>query len=86
MSYSVCINKEILSSLQCVQELLQRITQTNVRMESELNALKEDYQVRFFSIRQAVTICYVFFKSRAVKDICVPFRTFDLTSIAPSAP
>ncbi|NWT82686.1 CCD73 protein, partial [Lanius ludovicianus] len=35
---------EILSSLQCVQELLQRITQTNVRMESELNALKEDYQ------------------------------------------
>ncbi|NWW76059.1 CCD73 protein, partial [Climacteris rufus] len=35
---------EILSSLQCVQELLQRTTQTNVRMESELNALKEDYQ------------------------------------------
>nr|XP_041572340.1 coiled-coil domain-containing protein 73 isoform X1 [Taeniopygia guttata]XP_041572341.1 coiled-coil domain-containing protein 73 isoform X1 [Taeniopygia guttata] len=35
---------EILSSLQCVQELLQRITQTNIRMESELNALKEDYQ------------------------------------------
>ncbi|RMB97884.1 hypothetical protein DUI87_25362 [Hirundo rustica rustica] len=35
---------EILSSLQCVQELLQRITQTNVRMESELNALREDYQ------------------------------------------
>ncbi|NXP56170.1 CCD73 protein, partial [Heliornis fulica] len=35
---------EILSSLQCVQELLQRITQTNVRMESELKALKEDYQ------------------------------------------
>ncbi|NXM45485.1 CCD73 protein, partial [Gymnorhina tibicen] len=35
---------EILSSLQCVQELLQRITQTNVRMGSELNALKEDYQ------------------------------------------
>ncbi|KAI1232820.1 hypothetical protein IHE44_0006663 [Lamprotornis superbus] len=35
---------EILSSLQCVQELLQRITQVNVRMESELNALKEDYQ------------------------------------------
>ncbi|NWX37373.1 CCD73 protein, partial [Notiomystis cincta] len=35
---------EILSSLQCVQELLQRITQTNVRMESELNALKEDYE------------------------------------------
>ncbi|NXC59524.1 CCD73 protein, partial [Aleadryas rufinucha] len=35
---------EILSSLQCVQELLQRITQTNVRMERELNALKEDYQ------------------------------------------
>ncbi|XP_053835151.1 coiled-coil domain-containing protein 73 isoform X1 [Vidua macroura] len=35
---------EILSSLQCMQELLQRITQTNVRMESELNALKEDYQ------------------------------------------
>ncbi|NXU97675.1 CCD73 protein, partial [Cettia cetti] len=35
---------EVLSSLQCVQELLQRITQTNVRMESELNALKEDYQ------------------------------------------
>ncbi|NXB10287.1 CCD73 protein, partial [Cnemophilus loriae] len=35
---------EILSSLQCVQELLQRITQTNVRMESELSALKEDYQ------------------------------------------
>uniref|UniRef100_A0A663ERQ1 Coiled-coil domain containing 73 n=1 Tax=Aquila chrysaetos chrysaetos TaxID=223781 RepID=A0A663ERQ1_AQUCH len=31
-------------SLQCVQELLQRITQTNVRMESELNALKEEYQ------------------------------------------
>uniref|UniRef100_A0A8C5JLZ4 Coiled-coil domain containing 73 n=1 Tax=Junco hyemalis TaxID=40217 RepID=A0A8C5JLZ4_JUNHY len=42
--YSVCINKEILSSLQCVQELLQRITQTNVRMESELKALKEAYQ------------------------------------------
>uniref|UniRef100_A0A8C5TM32 Coiled-coil domain containing 73 n=1 Tax=Malurus cyaneus samueli TaxID=2593467 RepID=A0A8C5TM32_9PASS len=38
------LNKEILSSLQCVQELLQRITQTNVRMESELKALKEDYQ------------------------------------------
>ncbi|NWZ20550.1 CCD73 protein, partial [Asarcornis scutulata] len=35
---------EILSSLQCVQELLQRITQTNIRMESELNALKEEYQ------------------------------------------
>ncbi|XP_066043341.1 coiled-coil domain-containing protein 73 [Chamaea fasciata] len=35
---------EILSSLQCAQELLQRVTQTNVRMESELNALKEDYQ------------------------------------------
>ncbi|NXE45248.1 CCD73 protein, partial [Casuarius casuarius] len=35
---------EILSSLQCVQELLQRITQTNVRMEGELNALKEEYQ------------------------------------------
>ncbi|XP_027519101.1 coiled-coil domain-containing protein 73 isoform X2 [Corapipo altera] len=35
---------EILSSLQCVQELLQRITQTNARMESELNALKEEYQ------------------------------------------
>ncbi|KFO77045.1 Coiled-coil domain-containing protein 73, partial [Cuculus canorus] len=35
---------EILSSLHCVQELLQRITQTNVRMESELNALKEEYQ------------------------------------------
>ncbi|NWH74524.1 CCD73 protein, partial [Piaya cayana] len=35
---------EILSSLQCVQELLQRITQTNVRLESELNALKEEYQ------------------------------------------
>ncbi|KFV08078.1 Coiled-coil domain-containing protein 73, partial [Tauraco erythrolophus] len=35
---------EILSSLQCVQELLQRISQTNVRMESELNALKEEYQ------------------------------------------
>ncbi|NWU45129.1 CCD73 protein, partial [Hylia prasina] len=35
---------EILSSLQCMQELLQRVTQTNVRMESELNALKEDYQ------------------------------------------
>ncbi|NXK01701.1 CCD73 protein, partial [Herpetotheres cachinnans] len=35
---------EILSSLQHVQELLQRITQTNVRMESELNALKEEYQ------------------------------------------
>ncbi|XP_009960395.1 PREDICTED: coiled-coil domain-containing protein 73, partial [Leptosomus discolor] len=35
---------EILSSLQCVQELLQRITQANVRMESELNALKEQYQ------------------------------------------
>ncbi|NWW92698.1 CCD73 protein, partial [Rhynochetos jubatus] len=35
---------EILSSLQCVQELLQRITQTNVRMESELNALKEEYK------------------------------------------
>uniref|UniRef100_A0A8B9SXL2 Coiled-coil domain-containing protein 73 n=1 Tax=Anas platyrhynchos TaxID=8839 RepID=A0A8B9SXL2_ANAPL len=77
---------EILSSLQRVQELLQRITQTNIRMESELNALKEEYQVRFFLIRQAATICYVFFKSRAVKDICVLFRTFDLTSIAPSAP
>ncbi|KFQ26956.1 Coiled-coil domain-containing protein 73, partial [Merops nubicus] len=35
---------EILSSLQCVQELLQRITRTNVTMESELNALKEEYQ------------------------------------------
>ncbi|NXL83267.1 CCD73 protein, partial [Alectura lathami] len=35
---------EILSSLQCVQELLQRITQANVRMESELNALREEYQ------------------------------------------
>ncbi|NXU58151.1 CCD73 protein, partial [Turnix velox] len=35
---------EILSSLQCTQELLQRITQTNVRLESELNALKEEYQ------------------------------------------
>ncbi|XP_025943471.1 coiled-coil domain-containing protein 73 [Apteryx rowi] len=35
---------EILSSLQCVQGLLQRITQTNVRMEGELNALKEEYQ------------------------------------------
>nr|XP_038036445.1 coiled-coil domain-containing protein 73 isoform X2 [Anas platyrhynchos] len=35
---------EILSSLQRVQELLQRITQTNIRMESELNALKEEYQ------------------------------------------
>ncbi|NXL55464.1 CCD73 protein, partial [Chordeiles acutipennis] len=35
---------EILSSLQHAQELLQRITQTNVRMESELNALKENYQ------------------------------------------
>ncbi|XP_051476551.1 coiled-coil domain-containing protein 73 [Apus apus] len=35
---------EILSSLQCVQELLQRTTQMNVRMESELNALKEEYQ------------------------------------------
>ncbi|NXA09413.1 CCD73 protein, partial [Sapayoa aenigma] len=35
---------ELLSSLQCVQELLQRTTQTNVRMESELNALKEEYQ------------------------------------------
>ncbi|NXQ46464.1 CCD73 protein, partial [Catharus fuscescens] len=35
---------EILSSLQCVQELLQRTTQANTRMESELNALKKDYQ------------------------------------------
>ncbi|XP_071617902.1 coiled-coil domain-containing protein 73 isoform X2 [Heliangelus exortis] len=35
---------EILSSLQCMQELLQRITQANVRMEGELNALKEEYQ------------------------------------------
>ncbi|NXR25118.1 CCD73 protein, partial [Cinclus mexicanus] len=35
---------EILSSLQCTQELLQRITQTNARMESELNALKQDYE------------------------------------------
>ncbi|KAM4666900.1 coiled-coil domain-containing protein 73 [Amazona ochrocephala] len=35
---------EILSSLQCVQEVLQRITQRNVRMESELNALKEEYK------------------------------------------
>ncbi|NWR29264.1 CCD73 protein, partial [Tachuris rubrigastra] len=35
---------EILSSLQCVQELLQRITQTNARMKSELNALKEEHQ------------------------------------------
>lgn len=69
-----------------MQELLQRITETNVRMESELNALKEEYQVRFFLIRQAATLCYVFFKSRAVKDICVLFRTFDLTSIAPTAP
>lgn len=50
-------------------------------MESELNALKEEYKVRFFLIRQAAI-----FKSRAVKDICMLFRTFDLTSIAPSAP
>ncbi|NXL49050.1 CCD73 protein, partial [Podilymbus podiceps] len=35
---------EILSSLQCVQDLLQRITQMNVRMESELKTLKEEYQ------------------------------------------
>ncbi|NXG55631.1 CCD73 protein, partial [Hemiprocne comata] len=35
---------EILSSLQCVQELLQRVTQTNVRIESELKALKEEYK------------------------------------------
>ncbi|NXF74280.1 CCD73 protein, partial [Sclerurus mexicanus] len=35
---------EILSSLQCVQELLQRITQMNARMESELNTLKREYQ------------------------------------------
>ncbi|NXG22739.1 CCD73 protein, partial [Grallaria varia] len=35
---------EILSSLQCVQELLQRITQMNARMGSELNALKQEYQ------------------------------------------
>ncbi|NXA49296.1 CCD73 protein, partial [Nothocercus julius] len=35
---------EILSSLQHVQELLQRITRTNVRMENEFKALKEEYQ------------------------------------------
>ncbi|XP_019470753.1 coiled-coil domain-containing protein 73 [Meleagris gallopavo] len=35
---------EILSSLQCVQKQLQRITQMNVKMESELNALREEYQ------------------------------------------
>ncbi|NXH21741.1 CCD73 protein, partial [Bucco capensis] len=35
---------EILSSLQCVQELLQRTTQTNARMESELKTLKEESQ------------------------------------------
>ncbi|NXY63070.1 CCD73 protein, partial [Callaeas wilsoni] len=35
---------EILSSLQCVQEQLRRVTQTNARLESELNALKEDYE------------------------------------------
>ncbi|NWI14014.1 CCD73 protein, partial [Crypturellus soui] len=35
---------KILSSLQHVQELLQRITQTNVRMEDEFKALKEEYQ------------------------------------------
>ncbi|XP_072195300.1 coiled-coil domain-containing protein 73 [Excalfactoria chinensis] len=35
---------EILSSLQCVQKQLQRITQMNVRMESELNALREEYK------------------------------------------
>uniref|UniRef100_A0A8V0ZU69 Coiled-coil domain containing 73 n=1 Tax=Gallus gallus TaxID=9031 RepID=A0A8V0ZU69_CHICK len=77
---------EILSSLQCVQKQLQQITQTNVRMESELNALREEYQVRFSLIRQAASICYVFYKSRAVKDICMLLRTFDLSSIAPSAP
>lgn len=55
-------------------------------MESELNALKEEYQVRFFLIRQAAIICYVFFKSRTAKDICMLLRTFDLTSTAPSAP
>ncbi|KAM7164070.1 coiled-coil domain-containing protein 73 [Macrochelys suwanniensis] len=36
--------QEIISSLQHMQQLLQRLTQTNVRMESELNALKEEYQ------------------------------------------
>ncbi|NXD09817.1 CCD73 protein, partial [Nothocercus nigrocapillus] len=38
------IRMEILSSLQHVQELLQRITRTNVRMENEFKALKEEYQ------------------------------------------
>ncbi|EMP28091.1 Coiled-coil domain-containing protein 73 [Chelonia mydas] len=36
--------QEIISSLQHLQQLLQRLTQANVRMESELNALKEEYQ------------------------------------------
>ncbi|XP_039392265.1 coiled-coil domain-containing protein 73 isoform X1 [Mauremys reevesii] len=36
--------QEIISSLQHMQQLLQRLTQTNVRMENELNALKEEYQ------------------------------------------
>ncbi|NWX48917.1 CCD73 protein, partial [Steatornis caripensis] len=35
---------EMLSALQHVQELLQQVTQTNIRMESGLNALKEEYQ------------------------------------------
>ncbi|KGL81981.1 Coiled-coil domain-containing protein 73, partial [Tinamus guttatus] len=34
----------ILSSLQHVEKLLQRITQTNIRMEDEFKALKEEYQ------------------------------------------
>ncbi|XP_026507018.1 coiled-coil domain-containing protein 73 [Terrapene carolina triunguis] len=36
--------QEIISSLQHMQQLFQRLTQTNVRMESELNALKEEYK------------------------------------------
>lgn len=51
------VHKEILSSLQRVQKQLQRVTQMNVKMESELNALREEYQVRFSLIRQAASIC-----------------------------
>uniref|UniRef100_A0A672UEP8 Coiled-coil domain containing 73 n=1 Tax=Strigops habroptila TaxID=2489341 RepID=A0A672UEP8_STRHB len=42
--YFLFFLKQTSWSLQCVQDVLQRITQTNVRMESELNALKEDYK------------------------------------------
>ncbi|KYO21967.1 coiled-coil domain-containing protein 73 isoform B [Alligator mississippiensis] len=36
--------QEIMRSLQHMQQLLQRLTQTNVRLESELNALKANYK------------------------------------------